>query len=441
MTAADTPPAPTVERPPAASHPTYGQFMDAARWHANTAQGHLSWLPFATTRQARDTLAARDELLTALGMSARAVIGPVRYAALTGHRLGRREVDTIDPTVRALLTWISQLDKSHHSAHPGSEVITSYPVRHEQDLGRTAAAFVAARIAVAAATDLVLTHIRPTGAARADVDPVLAGADWGPLLIDVARIVALVARTEPLALRCRQVGVSRADIDRHLPVRDTLVDDTWALATAWGFPDPALRELTVVHPPVRTGDPAAEWTDRMRHLYIRMLAHRDAGHVSVRTLQDLARLGTVVSHVLATSGHNAQAQSEVTAQWQTMSERLEPLRSTEPGDRQVRSTVERLLTLASPATTAGAPAVRARLLRAIDYSTSVLDQCAVIADRLMSTSTDVWMPPKPFPRYLRPVHVWTTRAQRLAPVPQPWPQSGMARTGSTRAASSPSYLT
>jgi hypothetical protein len=273
------------------------------------------------------------------------------------------------------------------------------------------------------------------------VDPVLAGADWGPLLIDVARIVALVARTEPLALRCRQVGVSRADIDRHLPVHDTLVDDTWALATAWGFPDPALRELTVAHPPVRIGDPAGEWTDRMRHLYIRMIAHRDTGHVSVRTLQDLARLGTVVSHVLSTTGHGSGRQGVVTAEWQAMSGHLAPLRSTEPGDRQVRSTIERLLTLASPVTTAGDPAVRARLLRAIDYSTPVLDQCAVIADKLLATSTDLWMPPKPFPRYLRPVHVWSIRAQRVAPVARPWPRSGLAGSSATRSGSSRTYIT
>jgi hypothetical protein len=103
--------------------------------------------------------------------------------------------------------------------------------------------------------------------------------------------------------------------------------------------------------------------------------------------------------------------------------------------------VERLLTLASPATTAGAPDARARLLRAIAQSAPVLDQGAHIADRLMATSTDLWMPPKPIPRYLQPVHVWSTRAQLLAPAPHAWPQSGLARSTAIRAPDTPAYIT
>ena len=184
-----------------------------------------------------------------------------------------------------------------------------------------------------AATDLALTHYDGPGRLRPDAAPPLAHSSWGALTADCLRLVALAAAIEPLAQRCRQAGLTRTEVDHYLPLHDGLVDQTWTLAASWQFPDSGARDLTVAHPALRTGDPAAEWTDRMTRIHQQMREHHDRGRIGVRTLRDVARLGTVISHVLATSGReDAAAQSRITTQWQALTEYLAPLRSTEPAN-------------------------------------------------------------------------------------------------------------
>ena len=273
-----------------------------------------------------------------------------------------------------------------------------------------------------AATDLALTHYNGPGRLRPDAAPPLAHSNWGALTADCLRLVALAAAIEPLAQRCRQAGLTRTQVDHYLPLHDDLVERTWMLAASWQFPDSGARDLTVAHPPLRTGDPAAEWTDRMTGIQQQMREHHDRGRIGVRTLRDVARLGTVISHVLATSGkEDAAAQSQITTQWQALTEYLAPLRSTEPANDAIRDHVESMLDLASASHATATPTQRDRLVTAIASTTPIMDDCTAMAQSLMTTSHDLWLPPKPQRPYLRVVPAANTQATRPAAAPHPWP--------------------
>lgn len=404
-----------VDHGAATPHPTYGELMDAARRHVVAAHLALQCTAFTDPRDALAAVDARGRLLRALAANVRAVLGRTHLAAVRDQRLGRRTPEVRMPRVLATLSWINRLDAARAlDPEAGQGLDAAAPVT---------ASLRAAQTAVDAATDLALTHFDESGGLRLHAPDVLAGGTWGQRIADGMRITAMAAAIEPLAQRCRQAGLTRSQVDDYLPLDDDLVDQTWALAAAWGFPPATARDITVARPAIRTGDPAAEWTDRMTRVFQQVLRHGDRGRVGVRTLRDVARLGTVTSHVLATSGHSEPAdQSEVTAQWQSLTQYLAPLRSTEPADDVVHGHVERMLDLASPSDTAGQPATRARLLRAIAASTPTLDGCSAIAEQLMTTSNDLWLPPKPRRAYLRVVPAANTRATRPAAAPHPWPR-------------------
>lgn len=423
-----------VDPAPAAPHPTYGELMDRARWHTIGALALLGRARFASPDDSRDAVRSRADLLTGLAAHARAVIGPAHLAALREHPVTRRTPDAVDPRVRHLLAWIDALSEPSRRSPSTAHHTHDEDVRDTRVRGPVAAAYLAATLAVATATDLVATHHDgTTGAARPWTPPQLAGPGYGPLVVEAARVAALAAAIEPLALRCREAGLTRSEVDLHLPLADQLVDATWSVAAEWRFPEPGIRDLTVARPPIRTGDPAAEWTDRIHHVRNRMQAHQDTGHAGVRTLQDIARLGTVVSHILATSRPDAPAgQSAITATWRSITEYLAPLRSTEPADRTIRAHVERMLELARPAHTQDTPRARDRLLRAITDTTPVLDQCAAIADRLAAASTDLWIPATSTRPYLRSIRTGGLAARRPTEAPRAWPRPTRA-TGTAAA--------
>ena len=63
-----------------------------------------------------------------------------------------------------------------------------------------------------------------------------------------------------------------------------------------------------------------------------------------------------------------------------------------------------------------------RLVTAIVSTTPVMDDCTAIAQALVTTSNDLWLPPKPQRPYLRVVPAANTRATRSAAAPDPWPR-------------------
>ena len=292
-------------------------------------------------------LDARGRLLRALAANARATLGPVRVDAVRDQQVTRHTPDVRTPRALATLQWLDRLQTV--------PIVDADKLEPATAVGTVTRSLRAARINVDAATDLALTHYDGPGRLRPDAAPPLAHSNWGALTADCLRLVALAAAIEPLAQRCRQAGLTRTQVDHYLPLHDDLVDRTWTLAASWQFPNSGARDLTVAHPALRTGDPAAEWTDRMTGIHQQMREHHDRGRIGVRTLRDVARLGTVISHVLATSGkEDAAPQSRITTQWQALTEYLAPLRSTEPANDVIRDHVESMLDLASAASTQGA---------------------------------------------------------------------------------------
>jgi hypothetical protein len=399
----------------AAPHPTYGELMDAARQQVVVACHQLERDAFEDSQHALAAVDARGRLLRSLAANARAILGPVQVDAVRGQRPTRHSPDPRDPRTVATLQWLDRLQSSR--------LVDATTTAQSNGIGPVAGSLRAAGVAVDAATDLALTHYEGAGVLRADGSGLLAGLEWGDLAADCLRIVAIAAPIEPLALRCRQAGLTRAQVDAFLPLDDDLVDQTWVLASAWKFPQAGARDLTVAHPPLRVGDPAAEWTDRMTHVLLEMRHHRDSGRIGVRTLRDVARLGTVISHVLATSrSEDSAAQSHITTQWQALTESLAPLRSTEPANATIRGHVDRMLDLASASRAAGSAPQRDRLVAAIATSTPLMDYCSAIAQDLATTSNDLWLPPKPQRPYLRTIPTARTRASRPVAAPHFWPR-------------------
>lgn len=399
----------------AAPHPTYGELMDTARLHAVAAHRQLQRSAFVDSHDALAAVDARGRLLRSLVANARATLGPVRVDAVRDQQVTRHTPDVRTPQILATLQWLDRLQ-----AVP---VVDADALEPATAVGAVTRSLRSARISVDAATDLALTHFDGPGRLRPGAAPHLALSSWGALTVDCLRLVALAAAIEPMAQRCRQAGLTRTEVDHYVPLADGLVDQTWALAAAWHFPSSGARELTVAHPLLRIGDPAAEWTDRMRGVHQQMLEHHDRGRVGVRTLRDVVRLGTVISHVLATSGkEDAAVQSRITNQWQALTEYLAPLRSTEPADDMIRDHVECMLDLASAASTKGASLQGERLVTAIVSTTPVMDDCTAIAQALATTSNDLWLPPRPQRPYLRVVPAANTRATRSATAPDPWPR-------------------
>jgi hypothetical protein len=122
---------------------------------------------------------------------------------------------------------------------------------------------------------------------------------------------------------------------------------------------------------------------------------------------------------------DASAQAARTFEWQSVLERLAPLRSIEPADPQLREHVEKLLALVSADQTVAQPAARDRLLCAVAASTVSIDQCSEMAERLASGSLDIWTPAKPTKPYLRSIHGFESRAIRVA-FPERWPRPLLA---------------
>ncbi len=148
------------------------------------------------------------------------------------------------------------------------------------------------------------------------------------------------------------------------------------------------------------------------------------GHVSVRTLHDIARLGLATSHVLATSGQRDPAtQSAVTDHWRSVLDHLDPLRSVQPHDRVLRHDVERMLHLARPATTAAHPNEQRALLDAVAASVPAMNACSALAERALARSTDVWIPAGPRRPYLPDLHRPGHATRRAPPYEAPWPRT------------------
>jgi hypothetical protein len=265
----------------------------------------------------------------------------------------------------------------------------------------------------------------------------MGATDAVVLLSAPARLAAMAGAGAPLALRCRQAGLTRDVIDNALPLGDPITTASWDLAAALRFPDSAVAPVTAHAAGPDTSSPAAEWRSRLDRIATRLRAAQSHGRVSVRTLHDVATLGLVTSHVLSTSTRQDSdlapdaptspvvdpVGGPVTKQWRALTAHLAPLRSTEPADRVIREDVERLLAIAHPGSTTDLAESR-HLLQTIRASLSTLDACSAVADRLLNTSADAWVPAKPRRPYLPDLHRPGHAARAAEPPPTGFPRMG-----------------
>lgn len=404
---------------------TYGELIDQARRDAHRGMTTVARTAFRDVDAARDALTARGALLSSIGRHAAAVIGPVRTGAWQIRPPARRGIEARTAHVRAIVAWLEALATHADDALPP-------PSTGEQPVGQAARDWSRARELVEAATDLVHTHHLPGGVMRTGAPRVLADADYTALLAPAIALTLAVSIHEPLALRCRQAGISRRELDQCLPLTDPLSDLAATVGRTMRFHASPITHLTPAGAPIRTGDPADEWRQRTDRIHQRLLLGAARGQVSVRTLHDIASLALVTAHVLTTSGQRPTALSAgMTDQWRAQLAHLAPLRSIAPADRIIRGDVERLIHLAHPSVTAHEPHLKSKLLAAMDHSTRTLDDCAALADRLLRTSVDAWIPGAPRRAYLQDVCPPGTRARRSPPPPGPWPR--MAQASSPRA--------
>lgn len=394
--------------------------MNRAQRATHRGMATIASTAFPNADTARDALTARMTLLSSIARHAAAVIGPVRTSTWQIRPPARRGVEARTAHVRAIVAWLDALTAHAADAPPP-------PTSGVQDLGQVAQEWTRARELVQAASDLVRTHHLPGGALRSGAPHALADTDYTALLAPAIALTLAVSSQEPLALRCRQAGMSRCEVDQWLPLGDPLSDLAATVGRTIRFDASPLTHLTAAGAPVHTGDLAVEWQQRTDRIRQRLTLGAARGQVNVRTLHDIASLALVTTHVLATSGRHPTAQSaRMTDLWRLQLAHLAPLRSIAPADRTIRSDVERLIHLAHPSTTERHPQLRAKLLAAIDHSTRTLDDCAAVADRLLGTGVDAWIPGTPRRAYLQDPCPPGTRARRPPPPPGSWPRLAQA---------------
>jgi hypothetical protein len=203
---------------------------------------------------------------------------------------------------------------------------------------------------IRAANELIATHSDPDGLPRTpDLDAVLR--DPGARQAGLAQVgdlaATLMSGVDHLALRAGQADIPWPEVRRLLPDFGEARAYARDVAGLGSLPTWAsLDELTVAHAPIRTGEPAAEFTDRMRRLRLIAWENARSTHPSVDTLKTYATLGVAVhAHALALHGlaptapraqdplprHLASLASRGRA-WQDVSRALFSWRSAQPGD-------------------------------------------------------------------------------------------------------------
>jgi len=425
VTTPSPPSEPATDKLPGSSVPvTYRELMDGARLCAARAQRAIARTAFADADAARYVLNARARLLAAVAHHGEATVGPLAVQAWRDSAPAHRGVEERDRRVLHALAWLDTLQTATIGFDDQTPVVT--PVSGRPPAG---VHLDRARALVAAASDLIGTHRGPDGALMPTAVPAVGAADAVGLLTAPARLAAMAGAVEPLALRCRQAGLGRDVIDNALPLGDTVTSASWDLAAALRFPDSAVAPVTAHATGPDTSSTAAEWRSRLDRIATRLRAAQARGRISVRTLHDVATLGLVTSHVLATSPSSnrdpapATPASPVTEQWRALTAHLAPLRSTEPADRVIREDVERLLAIAHPGSTTDLAESR-HLLQTIRASLPTLDACSAVADRLLAASADTWVPAKPRRPYLPDLHRPGHAARAAEPPPTGFPRMG-----------------
>lgn len=407
----------------------YGQLMTIAHQHATRARLTTQRAAFPSAHDASEVLEARRVLLASIAHHVEVVLGPVQVATWAAIRPTEPPPDR-DGVPAAVASWIRALhDTTGNGAGMRADGRGAIDMYRTRDIDPPAAAELrAAREMVRAAGDLIATHRGRDGGLRPGAAFPLATLDVGGLLARAIGVASVVASNEPWAVRAHQAGIPRTVVDRALPLGSRLLEQTRELADLLGDPESTIDAVTVARPAIDTSDPAVEWRLRADRIRGRIEQRALDGRVSARTLHDVASLTLVVHHVLATSGQPTPAPAEL-SEATRLAVHLAPLRSAEPADPVIRADVQRLLDLAHPNSTVGHSDGRGRLLRAIEDSVPTISASQQTATRLASATTDVWIPARRLPRYLRSPHP-PGRAVQPAPAYPPAPVPAFDGAGS-----------
>ena len=185
----------------------------------------------------------------------------------------------------------------------------------------------------------------------------LAGARLAGLAGVGDLTATLLSVADHLALRAGQVDLAWPEVRRLMPDMGEARAYARDVAGLGSLPTwMQLDDLTVAHPPIRTGEPAAEFADRLGRMRLIAWENARSPHPSVDTLKTYATLGVAVhAHALAFHGlppAALRAHEPVPRDlallanrgraWQEVSRALFTWRSAQPGDPVVAEDFSRV---------------------------------------------------------------------------------------------------
>lgn len=261
----------------------YGDLTRQAALHLTAAAALVTGEPFSGLSAASAAITAYRDLHDAVYRLGWQLRGGTITQALVPEPVRR------DPRETATLDLLEQVGRVATRSHA-----TRVPrVGAAGDWHRAA-------VQLRAATDLLATHHTPTGGPRSPdspnlTDPAVAGPAWRDY---TSLVLAAATVAEPLAVRSRAAGITAARV-RGLPWAGDRLTTTArhlrALTNLTGAgTGAAIADLQVAHPPVRSGDPLLELTDRLHRIQAAAWEHTTAGTLSVQSLTDLAAAGVLL---------------------------------------------------------------------------------------------------------------------------------------------------
>jgi hypothetical protein len=279
---------------------TYGDLVGQAGVDVHTGLLRVMRRGFVDKRQAQNTVGAYYDLIAALRSHTWRLLDPQRVRTLdllkAGQDAGRDDLDSV--AVRTFQVFGPLDERPTWLPYPDADF--DHPWRE-------------AAVKLAAAADLLDTHLGPQGLPRSEQAAMVADPHQrrGALTF-VAQLTSLTLNADSaIGAACRHRDIPWDTVHRWLPDRTAAKDLAHRmhdLATKHEE-HPGLRDVTVNIYPVREGDPILELGDRM--LRLRHGAWGLAGanpDYSVVTLHDLAGLGMTANlHAAAAHGIDVTA--------------------------------------------------------------------------------------------------------------------------------------
>lgn len=237
---------------------TYGELMERAVQHANSAWTHLSENHPSDDLHVRQTVLTFRELVYAVAVLARLHLRSVPSPTNMPMRAAG------DPRLQAAVRFTDTLD----SAIPGLREAFDH-----DEVGGAAVDLREAVVAVRAATELLATHLSDTGQWRSPESAALDDTTVRLAALDSLAALAIeLADVQPLVQKfASSAGVAPEWIHRNgLPglrgVRETAGE---LRSLLWPPQDPVvIGAATIANPGIRLGEPLTELSDRVARMQL-----------------------------------------------------------------------------------------------------------------------------------------------------------------------------